>query len=69
MAFENDSVIIGVRWFAGVVGIVKVDVPYEGIKYYIGVGSGYNEECDTKYIADYGNTFPKEVGDLLFLKY
>ena len=63
--------ILDVRWF-NAVGIVRVEDEYEGIKYYIGAINthlnygGDSEEHDKKYIADWGNTFPKEAGDVLF---
>ena len=62
--------VIDVRWFYGrtQVGIVQVNEPYEGIKYYIasppGEAKGYNE--DIQFIAEWGSTFPKDVGDVLF---
>lgn len=62
--------LIDVRWFCGrtQVGIVQVNEPYEGIKYYIasppGEAKGYNE--DIRFIAEWGSTFPKDVGDVLF---
>lgn len=61
--------ILDVRWFCGRtnVGIVRVEDEYDGIKYYIGGGfAGYNEEADKQFIADYGSTFPQNVGDVLF---
>ena len=53
---ERDTLILGVRWFAGKIGIAKLDVPYEGIKYFIAIVPGYNEESDKQHIADWGNT-------------
>lgn len=60
--------VLDVRWFSGAqcVGIVRVDVPYEGIKYYIGPAFGGSEEIDIEYISAYGATFPSDAGDLLF---
>lgn len=58
-----------VLWFCaghGNVGIVKVNDPYDGIKYYIGACSGANEESDIAHIASWGSKFPKSAGDLLF---
>lgn len=63
--------ILDVRWFKSV-GIVQVEDPYEGIKYYIGAidthlnYGGNSEETDKKHIADWGNAFPKDAGDVLF---
>lgn len=60
-----------VVWFTGTscVGVVKVEDPYDGIKYYISSASGMNEEIDMEHIAAWGASFPKDIGDLLFLKY
>ena len=61
--------ILDVMWFCGRsnVGIVRVEDEYDGIKYYIGGGfAGHDEEMDKKFIADWGSTFPKHVGDILF---
>jgi hypothetical protein len=70
--------ILGVRWFAGrnCVGIVQYiedeevsvyrqtgDADY---KYYIGVGNGRDEKEDMQTIADWGSTFDKAAGDVLF---
>lgn len=56
-----------VRWFAGqsCVGVVRVDNGYE-IKYYIGVGKGYDEQDDIAFIASFGSTFPTDAGEVLF---
>ena len=61
--------ILAVRWIVtsrAVIGVVKVDVEYEGIKYLVGVGDGVSESADIQYIADWGSTFPAEAGDALF---
>ncbi len=48
-------------------GIVRIEDEYEGIKYYIkSVELPTTEEADAQHIADWGNTFPKEAGDILF---
>lgn len=40
---------------------------YEGVKYYIGVApSGLDEASDIEFIAGWGSTFPKDIGDNLF---
>jgi len=64
---------VDVKWYCaghGNVGIVKVNDNYDGIKYYIGSfpgeEKGHNEEEDIQWIMDWGSTFPKEAGDLLF---
>lgn len=55
-------------WFINC-GIVKVQTEYDGIKYYI---RGLQEhewstpEHDAQYVAEWGSTFPQEVGDILF---
>jgi len=60
--------ILDVMWFCGRsnVGIVKVNDEFEGVKYYIGAVAGFNEEEDIIFIADWGSTFPKSAGDVLF---
>ena len=58
--------ILDARWF-NLVGIVRVEDPHEGIKYYIKHISGLlDEEQDMKDIADWGSTFPNDAGDVLF---
>lgn len=61
--------ILDKRWFCGRtnVGIVQVEDLCEGIKYYISAITHLStEEADARFIADWGNTFPKDVGDMLF---
>ena len=60
--------ILDVMWFCGRtnVGIVKVNDEFEGVKYYIGAVAGFNEESDMKFLAEWGSTFPKSAGDVLF---
>lgn len=65
--------ILDVRWFCGRtnVGIVRVEDEYDRIKYYIASPPDANtmrssEEEDIQFIADWGSTFPKEAGDVLF---
>ncbi len=60
--------VLDVRWFSGqsCVGIVRCDVPYEGIKYYIGPAMGGNEEIDKEHISAWGARFPDNIGDMLF---
>ena len=60
--------ILDVRWFSGTscVGIVRVNDPYDGIKYYISSATGMNEQVDMEHIAAWGATFPNDVGDTLF---
>lgn len=60
--------ILDVRWFCGTtnVGIVRVEDPYDGIKYYVSSVTGMDEKIDMEFIAAYGATFPNDVGDVLF---
>ena len=60
--------ILDCMWFCGRtnVGIVKVNDEFEGVKYYIAAVSGLDEDSDIKFIADWGSTFPKSAGDVLF---
>lgn len=58
--------ILGVRWFNSTIGVLKVDIEYEGIKYLIGAGKGLSEDDDIQHIADWGATFPAEAGQVLF---
>ena len=61
--------ILDVMWFCaghGNVGIVRVEDEYDGIKYYVGQCNGLSEELDKQRIADWGSTFPKNAGDVLF---
>jgi hypothetical protein len=65
----NMDRITGVRWFSGssLVGIVQVDDPYDGIKYFIGSPPEAGSETeDAEWIADWGTIFPKPAGDRLF---
>ena len=61
--------ILGVEWYTAhtLVGIVRVQTPFDGIVYYIGsVPNSSNETVDAEYIADWGAGFPNHVGDALF---
>lgn len=60
--------ILDVRWFTGTscVGIVRVELPRDGIKYYINSVTGMNEEIDKEHIVAWGAAFPTDVGDYLF---
>ena len=64
----SEMTVLDVRWFSGTscVGVVKVDMPHEGIKYFISGCTGQNEEVDKEHIAAWGATFPNDVGDMLF---
>lgn len=60
--------ILDVRWFDSV-GIVRVEDEYDGIKYYIKdtyFSKGRSEAEDRKFVAEWGNTFPNDAGDVLF---
>lgn len=60
--------LLGVRWFSGqqCVGVVRCDVEYQGICYYVGAASGQDESVDTEHIMAWGARFPDDAGDLLF---
>ena len=65
-------------WFAGneCIGIVQIVQEHErdeyrqtgtaNFKYYIGVGRGYNEQDDARYIAENGMPFDVDAGNTLF---
>jgi hypothetical protein len=60
--------ILNTYWFNGG-GIVRVETDYDGIQYYIGTWGplgGMDSKKDADFIADYGNSFPKDAGDVLF---
>jgi hypothetical protein len=42
-------------WF-GTIGIVKTRTDYDGIRFYIGKGQGFNKKEDEEWIADWGYT-------------
>jgi hypothetical protein len=61
--------ILGVHWFSNrsLVGIVRTEDEWDGIKYYItAVSNPSTEDVDAQFVADWGSTFPKEAGDVLF---
>ena len=60
--------ILDVRWFTGrdTVGVVKVETEFDGIKYYIGVGKGLDEQSDMQYICDWGARLNEFVGQVMF---
>lgn len=57
--------ILDVRWF-NTVGIVRVEHLDGEIRYYIKEVVGYDEANDKLSIAQWGSTFPKAAGDVLF---
>jgi hypothetical protein len=60
--------ILDTYWFNGG-GIVRVETDYDGVKYYIrsfGHNGASDEYTDAHYIAMWGNSFPKDAGDVLF---
>lgn len=65
---EEALKILDTRWFCGStnVGIVRALDDYDGVKYYISAFNPSTEEKDAEYIADYGSSFPKHAGDVLF---
>lgn len=55
-----------VEWFNDV-GIVLVEYEYPPFrKYFIKHVPGVNEQQDIQLIRDWGNSFPKDAGDVLF---
>ena len=60
--------ILDVRWFCGksCIGVVRTQDEFDGIKYYIGSCQGQDEHQDMQMIADWGTTFPTDVGEVLF---
>lgn len=58
--------ILGVRWFQGLIGVVRVQTEYEGIRYFIGIGGGIDINVDIEQIAYWGGSFPNDAGDSLF---
>jgi hypothetical protein len=55
-----------VEWFNDV-GIVLVELEYPPFrKYYIKKVDGFNKELDIQAIKNWGNSFPKDAGDVLF---
>ncbi len=73
--------LLGVRWFSGrsTIGVVQYiedeEVPVyrqtgnADYKYYIGVGDGRDEKEDMQIISNWGSTFDKAAGDVLFKVY
>ena len=59
-------------WFTqmggSLIGIAKVQTEYDGVKYYIGTGSGMDQETDAMHIAETGAKFPIEAGEAIFGK-
>jgi len=60
--------VLDVIWFTGTscVGIVRCEVEYEGIRYYIGAATGMDEKVDMEHIAAWGARFPNHIGDIMF---
>ena len=61
--------LLDICWFTnrGLIGIARTEDKWEGIKYYISVvPNSTTEEADAQFVADWGSTFPKEAGDVLF---
>ena len=60
--------VLDTKWFCGSsnTGIVRVQTD-EGIKYFIGFPPIIRAEHeDAQWIADWGCSFPKDAGDVLF---
>ena len=61
--------LLDIRWFNGrtLVGIARTEDEWEGIKYYISAVPNPTIAIeDAQLVADWGSTFPKEAGDVLF---
>ena len=61
--------LLDILWFSGrtLVGIARTEDEWEGIKYYISsVDNPSTPEIDAQFVADWGSTFPKEAGNVLF---
>jgi hypothetical protein len=61
--------LLDIRWFTnrGLIGIARTDDNWEGIRYYIAVVQNPSTpEADAQFVADWGSTFPKDAGDVLF---
>jgi hypothetical protein len=71
MRTKDDRVLESV-WFkpktTAPIGIVMVETPYDGIVFYIGLGTGLNEANDERMVAERGADFPWSVGIELFGK-
>lgn len=60
--------ILDTYWFNSG-GIVRVQTEYDGIRYFIrsvNMDSYSIPEQDARFIAEWGNTFPNDAGDVLF---
>lgn len=61
--------LLDIRWFntRGLIGIARTEDEWEGIKYYITVVPNSTTPIeDAQFVADWGSTFPKAAGDILF---
>ncbi len=61
--------LLDIRWFTGraLIGIARIEDTYDGIKYYISaIPNPSTEKEDAQFVIDWGNTFPKDAGDILF---
>ena len=61
--------VLDILWFTnrfGCIGIAQVEDDYDGIKYYMSQVQGWDVDIDTKRVMEWGATFPKEAGDVLF---
>lgn len=69
MRSPNDKVVESI-WFTpkttAPVGIVMVQTEYDGLVFYIGLGSGLNETTDENMVAERGAPFPYRVGIDMF---
>ena len=61
--------LLDIRWFNGptLIGIARTEDEWEGIKYYIrAIPDSTTAIEDALLVADWGSTFPKDAGDVLF---
>ena len=61
--------LLDIRWFnCGIlIGIARTEDEWEGIRYYISaIHNTTTPIKDAQCVADWGSTFPKDAGDVLF---
>ena len=66
---QREPELLEVMWFnnsKGLVGVVAVRDPYEGVKFYISPADGFNEAVDSNLIMNLGARFPDAAGHTLF---
>lgn len=68
MTQENPQ-LLEVAWFTngrGSVGVAAVQVPHEGVRFYISAVDGFNEAVDSNLVMNLGARFPDAAGHALF---